>query len=246
MAGPLEILARLKQAYGVQQWWPVDEAYHREHGTDARFEILVGAILTQNTSWTNVEQALANLKSRNLLSPKALARATAEEVRQAIRPAGYFNQKTVYLQGLAKFLWTTYEGNLERFFRLPTPKLRELLLSFTGVGEETADDVIVYAARRPVFIVDAYTRRLTKRLGLATGEEPYGKLQALWAKRLPRDLAAHAEAHALIVEHCKRRCTAKAPACPGCPLEPVCRRVGVEPTVYLRAAESAAGAKPPR
>ena len=246
MAGPLEILARLRKAYGELDWWPVDANYHRENGTDPRFEIIAGAILTQNTTWTSVETAIGNLKARKLLSEKAIAKAEIGTIREAVRPAGFYNQKAGYLQTLAKYLWTTYEGRLDQFFRLKTARLREILLSFTGIGEETADDILVYAAKRPAFIVDAYTRRLTMRLGWGKGTEPYADLQAMWGKRLGDEAKPFALAHALIVEHAKRRCTAKSPLCPGCPLEAVCKRVGVEATVYLRAAESGHVAKPPR
>ncbi|MBI2078659.1 MAG: hypothetical protein HYT80_09880 [Euryarchaeota archaeon] len=246
MAGPLEVLAHLRKAYGELEWWPVDAEYHRLNATDPRFEVIVGAILTQNTTWTSVETALGNLKVRKLLSAKALAKADLPTIREAVRPAGFYNQKAGYVQGIAKYLWTTFEGDLDRFFREKTPRLRELLLSFTGIGEETADDILVYAARRPVFIVDAYTRRLTMRLGWGKGTESYAELQRMWAKRLGEEPKAFALAHALVVEHAKRRCTAKSPLCPGCPLEAVCKRVGVEATVYLRAAESGNVAKPPR
>lgn len=246
MAGSLEVIARLGKAYGELDWWPVDRAWHEANGSDPRFEVIVGAILTQNTAWTSVETALDNLRARKLLTVKALARAAPSEVREAIRPSGYYNQKTAYLQSFAKYLLTTFKGDLGPFFDRPTPKLRELLLSFTGIGEETADDILVYAAGRPIFIVDAYTRRLTRRLGMGSGAEPYRDLQVLWGKRLGDDASQHARAHALIVEHCKVRCTAKAPACPGCPLEPICKRIDVEPTVYLRAAQSGSRAEPPR
>lgn len=246
MAGPLEVLARLTKGYGELSWWPVDQAYHAQHGSDARFEIVVGAILTQNTTWTSVEQALRNLKGKGLLDPKQMHRAGIEPVREAIRPAGSFSQKGSYVLGIAKYLATTYKQGLDPFFRLPTKRLREILLSFNGIGPETADDILVYAAERPVFVVDAYARRLTKRLGWGTGDEPYPQLQELWGKRLGDTPDAFARAHALIVEHCKIRCTHKAPACPGCPLEPICPRIGVEPTAYLKAAQSGGVAKPPR
>lgn len=246
MVGSLEVIARLGKAYGDLDWWPVDRAWHEARASDPRFEIIVGAFLTQNTTWTSVETALANLRAKNLLTPKALARAAPAVLREAIRPSGYYNQKAAYLQAFSKYLWTTFEGNLGAFFNRPTAKLRELLLSFTGIGEETADDILVYAAQRPSFIVDAYTRRITRRLGIGTGLEPYAELQQLWSKRLGEDWGQHARAHALLVEHAKRRCTAKAPLCPGCPLEPVCKRVDVEATVYLRAAQSGSRAEPPR
>jgi endonuclease III related protein len=246
LAGPLEVLARLSKSYGDLGWWPVDKDYHAQEGSDPRFEIVVGAILTQNTTWTSVEQALRNLKAKKLLAPKKMHRAGLEVVREAIRPAGSYNQKANYIMGLAKYFATTYKDGLDPFFAQPTKKLREILLSFSGMGPETTDDVLVYAAKRPVFVVDAYARRLTKRLGWGTGEEPYETLQEMWSRRLGTDAATYAAGHGLIVEHCKTRCTHKAPACPGCPLEPVCARVGVEPTAYLKAAQSGNVAKPPR
>jgi endonuclease-3 related protein len=246
VAGSMEVFARLAKAYGQGEWWPIDAAYHEANKTDWRFEVVAGAILTQNTSWTNVEQALKNLKARKLLSAKAVARADPATIREAVRPAGFYNQKTTYLQTFAKYLWTTYKDDLDPFFRQPAAKLRVLLLSFTGIGEETADAIMVYAANKPVFVVDAYARRLTYRLGWGSAEESYERMQQLWAKRLGDDPKSHARAHALIVEHSKRTCTAKLPSCPGCPLEPVCKRMGVDPLVYLKAAQSQPGAKPPR
>lgn len=234
MVGTLEVLARLRKQYGARDWWPVDAAYHQEHGTDPRFEVILGAFLTQNTTWASVEKALANLKAKGLLDVKRLAKADPALVREAVRPAGYYNQKTVYIQGFAKYVAATLRGDLAVLFRRPLPELRKLLLSFNGVGAETADDILVYAARQPVFIVDAYTRRLTRRLGLGSGEEPYDDLQRLWSARLAKEAKAFAEAHALIVEHAKVRCTARLPRCPGCPLEGVCKQVGVEPEVYRR------------
>lgn len=235
MVGPLEVLARLRKQYGPQgAWWPVDQAYHDRHGTDPRFEVILGAFLTQNTTWGSVEKALENLKQRRLLDPKRLARASAADVGEAIRAAGTYAQKARYLQGFARYLTTTFNGDLSRLLSKPVPELRPLLLSFDGVGEETADDILVYAAHQPRFIVDAYCRRITRRLGLGTGEESYEALQVRWAQRLQKDWKAFAEAHALLVEHAKRLCTAKLPRCPECPLESVCPQVGVEKDVYRR------------
>lgn len=234
MVGPLEVLARLRKAYPAEDWWPVDRAWHEANGTDWRFEVVLGALLTQNTAWSNVVRALENLKAQRLLDPKRLARADPAVVREAVRPAGYYNQKTTYIQSFARYVANTPNESLDDLFRLPLPKLRPLLLSFDGVGEETADDILIYAAGQPSFIVDAYTRRLTRRLGLGTGEEPYATLQRLWGSRLIASAKSFGEAHALIVEHAKQRCTAKLPRCPGCPLESVCKQVDVEPEVYRR------------
>lgn len=234
MVGVLEVLARLRKAYGPQtEWWPVDRAWHAAHGTDWRFEVCVGAILTQNAAWANVERALGNLKAQGLLDPKRLARSDPSVVAEAVRPAGYYNQKAAYLRTLARYVARLPRG-LDDLFSGPLEKQRSLLLSFTGIGEETADDLLVYAAGVPSFIVDAYTRRLTQRLGLGTGAESYAELQKLWGHRLAHAAKAHGEAHALLVEHAKQRCTAKLPRCPECPLESVCPQVGVEPEVYRR------------
>lgn len=208
-------------------WWPVDRAWHAAHGTDPRFEVCLGAILTQNTAWANVETALANLKEKGLLDAKRLARAEPAVVREAVRPAGFYNQKTDHVRTFARYV-ARLEGGLDGLFRGPTEKVRALLLSFDGIGEETADDILVYAAGLPSFIIDAYTRRITRRLGLATGEESYGKLQRLWSHGLPRNGPAFGEAHALLVEHAKRTCLAKNPACMQCPLETVCDKRGVD------------------
>ena len=236
LAGLRTVAKRLVEAYDVHEaWWPVDAQYHNRAGSDARFEVMVGAILTQNTTWTNVERAVAALRERELLEPRRLARAKPGVVREAIRPAGYFNQKAAYLHALAARLAYKWKGDVAAFFDRPTTAIRNELLELRGIGDETADDILVYAAHRPVFIVDAYTRRLTKRLGLATGDEPYAVLQRQWARVLARRVKAYAEAHAAIVEHGKARCTAKMPACPGCPLEDACRKVGVGPEVYLDA-----------
>lgn len=234
MAGPLEVLARLRKAYGDQSdWWPVDRAWHTAHGTDWRFEVCVGAILAQNTTWGNVETALANLRAANLLDAKRLHKAPPKVVQEAVRPAGFFNQKTDYLRNFARYVANAPNG-LADVFRGPLPKARELLLSFTGIGEETADDILVYAGGYASFVVDAYLRRLTKRLALGTGEESYDALQRLWGQRLIATGKAFGEAHALVVEHAKRTCTARMPRCPGCPLEAICPQIGVDDEVYRR------------
>jgi endonuclease-3 related protein len=180
-----------------------------------------------------VERALANLKAAGFLDPKRLSRAEPKEVQEAIRPAGFYTQKTEYVRTFARYV-ANLDGGLDALFRRPRDELRGLLLGFTGIGPETADDILVYAARVPSFIVDAYTRRLTLRLGLGKGDEPYEALQRLWTGDLHPTTRAFGEAHALLVEHAKQRCTAKLPKCPGCPLESVCEQVGVEPDVYRR------------
>lgn len=234
VAGPLEILARLRKEYpSATSWWPVDAEYHKAKGTDPRFEVCVGAILTQNTAWANVERALANLKAADLLDAKRLSKAEPRAIEEAVRPTGYYRQKTEYLRGFARYVANLPKG-LDELFRGDAKKVRKTLLSFNGIGEETADDMLVYAGKIPSFVVDAYTRRLTKRLGFGTGEESYAELQRLWGRRLDQSAKSFGEAHALIVEHAKIRCTAKLPRCPGCPLETVCAQVDVDPEVFKR------------
>jgi endonuclease III related protein len=236
MVGLLEVAATLTKAYPEvgDKWWPIDQAHHEEHGTDPRFEIMVGAILVQNTSWTNVATAMAGLKSRRLLDPKRMARAEPKVLREAIRSAGHFNLKADYLHTLAGRVAYKWKGDLDAFLSQPVKALRQELLGLKGIGPETADAILVYAARRPSFVIDDYTRRLMMRLGLATGKETYAQLQSQWAAALPPEADRFGRIHALIVEHAKLRCTAKRPRCPQCPLESVCRKVDVEPEVYLR------------
>lgn len=234
MVEPAKVLSRLRRAHDdLSRWWPIDRAYHARRGTDPRFEVCVGAILTQNTAWASVERALENLKARDLLEPRRLSRADVHVVHEALRPAGFYHQKTEYVRRFARYV-ANLERGLDDLFRGTPNKVREMLVSFTGIGEETADDILVYAAGVPSFIVDGYTRRLTRRLGLGKGDEPYGDVQRLWTRNLPRRADAYGEAHALIVEHGKARCTPRMPRCPGCPLEDLCAQVDVEPEVYAR------------
>lgn len=227
MLGPREALARLRARYPGRNWWPVDRPYHGRVGTDARFEVILGAFLAQNTSWAGAEAALANLKAGGLFEPGRVARIRRVTLQRAIRPAGYFRQKAAYIQDFARYLTVEWKSDLDRGFRRPLPELRGLLLERRGIGPETADSILVYAAHRASFIVDAYTRRLTRRLGLGTGREPYEELGRLWSAGLAKNWRTYAEAHASIVEHAKRTCTARRPRCPECPLEPFCPRVGV-------------------
>lgn len=202
----------LRQAYGAQAWWPADSA----------FEVMVGAILTQNTAWTNVEKAIANLKAGQMLEPLALAEAEPTSLAQLIRPAGYFNVKTKRLQALCRYL--VESGGEAALGAIDTGLLRQQLLAVHGVGPETADDILLYAFERPVFVIDTYTRRLFGRLGLCSGTEPYDELR-LWVERvLATDHRGYNELHALIVVHAKQHCR-KQPQCDGCPLAVVCRYV---------------------
>jgi endonuclease-3 related protein len=200
---------RLLAMHGRQHWWPADTA----------FEVMVGAVLTQNAAWSNVEQAIARLKSQDLLALDALLASPREAVADAIRPSGYFNVKTKRLLHLCRFL--AGAGGLDAFARQPLARQREALLGVHGIGPETADDILLYAFDRPVFVIDAYTRRLLARVGLAAGNEDYESLRAACEDALGPDVDRYKELHALIVVHAKHHCR-KSPACAGCNLQTSC------------------------
>ena len=210
-AGLLEVYLRLHAAYGPQRWWP----------GETPFEVIVGAILTQSAAWTNVEKAIANLKVAGVLSPAGLARLDGAELARMVYPAGYFNAKARKLKAFVDMLRDRFGGNLERMLAAPAAELRPLLLSTHGIGPETADAILLYAAGRPVFVIDAYTRRLFSRLGIAPERDTYGAWRALFEANLEPDASLFNEYHALIVRHGKERCR-RLPICDGCPLLAVC------------------------
>ena len=198
----------LFSVYGPQHWWP----------GRSRFEVIVGAILTQNTSWTNVARAIANLRREKLLDLPAIQRVPAPRLARLIRSSGYFRQKTRKLKAFASFVDQHYAGSLTRMFRTPTPKLRAELLVVHGIGPETADSILLYAGRHPVFVIDAYTRRLLERHGLASPQNSYEQLRALFEQSLPASHQLFNEFHALIVHIGKTFCRKSAPLCHSCPL----------------------------
>ena len=172
------IYSCLLKTYGPQNWWP----------GDSPFEVMVGAILTQSAAWSNVEKAIANLKAAGALSPQAIRALPADELAQLIRPSGYYNAKAKKLKAMAAWLGS-YDDNLDEAFGKDTAELRRELLSVHGIGPETADSILLYAAGKPVFVIDAYTRRVLGRLGLASGKESYDELQRLYTANLPAELA---------------------------------------------------------
>ena len=210
-AALIDIYNRMFDSYGPQRWWPAD----------GPFEVIVGAILTQSAAWTNVEQAISNLKGENALTPAALHDLPIERLAHLIRPSGYFNAKALKLKAFADRLHSGYNGDLGRLFAIDTATLRQELLSIHGVGEETADSILLYAALRPSFVIDTYTRRIISRLGLAPSMDSYGAFQALFAQNLPRDERLFNEYHALLVRHGKEVCR-KNPDCPRCCLRSIC------------------------
>lgn len=209
------ICNRLFLFYGPQQWWPADSP----------FEVIIGAILTQSTSWKNVERAIVNLKARETLSPKVLHAISLDELAALIHPAGYFRQKASKLKAFVEHLYTHYDGNLQKMLAQPTEKLRTELLSLWGIGLETADSILLYAAQKPVFVVDSYTKRIFSRLGLVDSDISYGELQKLFMRRLPKSAQLFNEYHALIVRHGKEICRPK-PLCAQCVLAQNCQFTG--------------------
>ncbi len=201
----MEIFDLLYSAYGPQSWWP----------GDSPFEVIVGAILTQNTAWRNVARAIANLKREGLLDATALLEAEPETVKALIAPAGFFNVKYDRLMNVLGYL-VGHDMDLERFRHLPVADLRVEFLEVKGVGPETADSILLYGFERPVFVVDAYTRRLFTRLGYGWMEKaPYTEVQEFFMEDLPSDVGLYNEFHALIVVHCKDTCRKK-PLCAEC------------------------------
>ena len=189
------LYGRLLDAYGPQHWWPGDSA----------FEVIVGAVLTQNTSWKNVEKALAGLKHVGLLDLDAIVSIPPDELAELIRSSGFFNVKAKRLQNLCG--WLQSRGGLDALSLWDTARLRRALLEINGIGPETADDILLYAFQRPVFVIDSYTRRLLTKLGLVQGKEDYETLRQLFESCLPPDHRLYNEYHALIVRHAREKCT---------------------------------------
>lgn len=224
---PFEIYKLLLDYFGPQDWWPIDEDYHRKHKSDPRFEVIVGAILTQNTAWGNVEKALYNLKNENSLNIKKILQTDIGFLRNMIQPSGFFNQKATRLKNIAYFLNENYEGDLDKFFDSDLQKIRNELLSLNGVGPETADSILLYAGNLPVFVVDAYTKRICKRIPVNINKVSYIEIQQYFEKYLQNNfniidiVSIYKELHALIVELAKNFCTIK-PKCTDCPLDNIC------------------------
>jgi endonuclease-3 related protein len=198
------------QAHGEQHWWP----------GRTPFDVIVGAILVQNTNWVNAARAIANLRQAKVLTPSALEKVPQAKLARLIRSSGYFRQKARKLKAFVEFLRKEHRGSLTRMFRTPTAKLREQLLRVHGIGPETADSILLYAGNHPVFVVDAYTRRILQRHGLATGKESYEEIRGLFEKSLPNDPQLFNEFHALIVHTGKNYCRSRSPLCSQCALRP--------------------------
>ena len=203
-----KIYKKLFTAFGPQHWWP----------GDTPFEVIVGAILTQNTAWTNVEKAIHNLKKARLLTPRKMHDLSQAELAKYIRPAGYFNIKAKRLKHFLNYLFDNYGGSLNRMFKKRTDALRRELLSVNGIGPETADSILLYAGNHPVFVVDAYTKRIFSRHQIIKEDTDYHDIQKLFVDNLPHDVKIFNEYHALIVSIGKDFCRNRKPLCSRCPL----------------------------
>lgn len=208
----LDIYNKLHGCFGPQHWWP----------GETRFEIIIGAILTQNVSWKNVEKAITNLKNKKLLSYQALSKAKEKEIAELIRPSGYYNQKAIKLKNFLRFAQKEYNGNLSKMKGKGITKLREKLLSVNGIGKETADSIILYAFNKPIFVVDAYTKRIFERLGFFSKNLDYDEVQNFFMKNLPKKTSLYNDYHAQIVNLGKDYCKNKKPNCSKCPLQKFC------------------------
>lgn len=202
-----EIYKRLYSHFGPQGWWPAKTP----------FEVMVGAILTQNTNWANVERSINNLRKHRLLSPKKLKEVPLRKLAVLIRPAGYFNIKAKRLKNFVNFLFKEYQGDIKDMFKEDHLSLRTKLLRVNGIGPETADSILLYAGKKPIFVVDAYTKRVLYRHNLIEKKEGYSDIQNLFMDHLQQDAKIFNEFHALIVRLGKDICRTK-PLCEMCPL----------------------------
>ncbi|MBI2564959.1 hypothetical protein HYV79_03135 [Candidatus Woesearchaeota archaeon] len=226
-----QVYHALIDAYGKQGWWPVTDKgevfpeYKKRKAFSEKqmLEVCIGAILTQNTSWTNVEKAIMQLNKNKLINVNKLAKIDQSKLAQLIRSSGYFNQKAERLILFAKYLLNNYSGSINKFFNKPLQNLRQELLSMHGIGPETADSIILYAAKKPVFVIDAYTKRIFSRLGFCEKDISYHELQKMFHERLDCDFKLFNEFHALIVKHAKQYCKKK-PECNNCPLNSKCQK----------------------
>lgn len=209
-----EIYNILKNHFGeVGSWWPKDEP----------FEVIIGAILTQQSTWTNVEKALRNLKRANIHTPKDIVSLPLDKLKELIRPSGFFNQKAERLRKVSEYLLENYNGELELLFAKDKENLRKELLELKGIGRETADSIILYAAEKNEFVVDAYTKRLYLRLNIIEEEIDYENLKNHIIREIPEELLLYQEFHGLIVLLGKNICKKNNPNCKECPLSPKCR-----------------------
>ena len=209
--GLLDVYGRMLARYGPQLWWP----------GDTRFEVMVGAVLTQAAAWTNVEKAIGNLRRANVLSPQGIRDLPEESLAELLYPSGYYNSKARKLKALVEYLASRFGDDLDAMSRMDGDVLRRELIQVYGIGEETADDILLYAADKPAFVIDNYTRRTFARLGLAPEKPTYPAYRSMFMDHLPADRKMFGEYHGLIVRHGKEACR-KRPLCDGCCLLDIC------------------------
>ncbi len=209
---PYALYEILRGHFGFRNWWP----------GDTPFEVFVGAVLTQQTTWRNVEKAIGSLKDADSLSMEKIAKMPLPKLQMLVRPSGYYRQKARRLKYLCNAIIEGY-GGLDALFRLPGPKLREVLLSYNGIGKETADSIILYAAEKPIFVIDAYTKRAMNRINPAISEKVgYDELQSYFEARISRRIALYKDFHAQFVELGKNYCKRRSPVCGKCPVRERC------------------------
>ncbi len=208
----MEVFDRLLAATGPRHWWPADSP----------FEVIIGAILTQNTQWRNVPPAIDRMKASGFWSFEQILNADSLALVEAVRPAGCYNVKSRKLKAFAKFICTDFDGNLDALFSLEIEDLRKTLLGVWGIGEETADDIVLYAACKPSFVMDRYTMRIVDRLGWQVGGPKYRDYQRLFTERLPLDVGLFNEYHALLDGHAAKICKSRVPLCSSCVLVDMC------------------------
>jgi len=212
----LQVFQLLHDKFGDLGWWPGETA----------FEVAVGAVLAQNVAWANVEKAIRRLKEAKLFSPAKLLTAPQAKLEDCLRPTGYYRIKAQRLRALLRFFQEECNGNLDRLRKREVPSLRKKLLGIPGIGPETADSILLYALNKPIFVIDAYTRRVFSRIGWIEGNESYEKLRSAFMKLLPSDFVLYNHYHALLVQLGKVICRRR-PLCDRCPLSHLCARFGL-------------------
>jgi endonuclease-3 related protein len=209
----LSIYELLDAYFGDLHWWP----------GDSPFEVIVGAILTQNTAWRNVEIAIGNLKLKEILSPEGILTTDDDILADLIISSGYHHVKTRRLKSFVRYLYEEYDGNLDSMFLENLPFLRKKLLAVKGIGEETADSILLYGGNKPIFVVDAYTRRILEKHDIIHADDSYADIQNLFMNHLPQSVPLYNQYHALLVNTGKHFCR-KIPRCDGCPLKTLAKR----------------------
>jgi endonuclease-3 related protein len=227
---PKTLYDLLLDNFGHQHWWPVDIHYHQKQKSDPRFEIIVGAILTQNTAWANVEKALDNLKKHKVLTINAIVHINEENLKRMIQPSGFFNQKARRLKLFASYVSKNYQDDIQKFFSRDEAEIRHELLALQGIGPETADSILLYAGNHPTFVVDAYTKRISKRVPFRVLNDSYDDIKYFFENELQHTISkkelviVYKELHALVVKLAKNNCRKKKPDCHTCPLTRLCEK----------------------